>query len=461
MKSIKLSRKTLSFISALLISSLCGTQYAFSVYSTSVAERLGFSSVQINTIGSSANYGLFFFGPFFGYIVDTYPSRIIPMLASITIFTGYFCLAMTYQGYFPNSFLLCVFYLLLTGIASCAAHLSSMGTISTNIKSYRGIAFGASMALFGLTAFIFSQINSLFFRGDTYHFLLFTAITTGVFIFIGSIFLVRVPQEESHEEIISPSEENSSTSSASLNNEERTPLLSRHEESDVRGRELFQNIDAMILGLTLLLIGGVGLMYMNNVGAIVKSLYLSTSTHPLLIDEEYFSSSLPSDHDLNKIQEYQNFHVTLLSLFSCSGRISVGLMSDLSKNMYNVRRLWFLLAASLYILIGQILAGFMIKDLNHLWISSTFIGFGYGHLFGISPTITNEWFGKIQFVLNWYFISFGGQLFNLFFGYNFDKHKNDCSGLSCYNTAFYVSTIGSMISLCVVSTLLFKRRNQI
>lgn len=57
----------------------------------------------------------------------------IPMLASITIFTGYFCLAMTYQGYFPNSFLLCVFYLLLTGIASCAAHLSSMGTIVSNL----------------------------------------------------------------------------------------------------------------------------------------------------------------------------------------------------------------------------------------------------------------------------------------------------------------------------------------
>lgn len=75
MNSIKLSRKTLSYISALIISSLCGTQYLFSVYSTSVAERLGFNSVQINTIGSSANYGLFFFAPFFGYIVDNYPSR--------------------------------------------------------------------------------------------------------------------------------------------------------------------------------------------------------------------------------------------------------------------------------------------------------------------------------------------------------------------------------------------------
>lgn len=243
------------------------------------------------------------------------------------------------------------------------------------------------MALFGLSAFIFSQFNLFFFNGDTYHFLLFIAITTGTFIFIGSIFLVILPQEESHEEITSPNEENPSTSSASFNNEERTPLLSRHEESNVRGRELFQNIDAMLLGLTLLLIGGVGLMYMNNVGAIVKSLFQSTSTHSLLID---------------KIQEYQNFHVTLLSIFSCFGRISVGLMSDLSKYMYSVRRLWFLLGAGFYIFIGQILAGFIIKDLNHLWISSMFIGFGYGNLFGISPTITNEWFGKLHFGLNWY-----------------------------------------------------------
>jgi hypothetical protein len=75
MNSIKLSPKTLSFISALIISPLCGTQYLFSIYSTSVAERLGFNSVQINTIGSSANYGLFLFGPFIGYIVDYYPTR--------------------------------------------------------------------------------------------------------------------------------------------------------------------------------------------------------------------------------------------------------------------------------------------------------------------------------------------------------------------------------------------------
>jgi hypothetical protein len=249
------------------------------------------------------------------------------------------------------------------------------------------------MALFGLTAFIFSQINLFFFGGDTYHFLLFLAFTTGIFMFIGSLFLVRFPQEESHVEIASSNEENTSTSSTSLSNEERIPLLYRREESDIRGRELFQNIDAMLLSLTLLLIGGIGLMYMNNVGAIVKSLYQSTST--------YFSLSPPPNNSLSKIQEYQSFHVTLLSLFSCFGRLSVGLVSDLFRYMYNLRRLWFLLGAGLYIFIGQILAGFMIKDLSNLWISSIFVGFGYGNLFGITPTITSEWFGKRHFGLNW------------------------------------------------------------
>jgi len=261
------------------------------------------------------------------------------------------------------------------------------------------------MALFGLTAFIFSQINLFFFGEDTYHFLLFLAITTGLFIFAGSIFLVRLPPEESHEEATLPYEGNllssPSTSTTALNHEERTPLLSRHEEYNVRGWELFRNIDAMVLGSVMFLIGGVGLMYVNNVGAIIKSLYQSASADPLLTDEESSSSLLPHVNISHEIQQYQNLHVTLLSIFSCSGRISAGLISDLSKYMYNLRRLWFLLAASISAFIGQVLTVFIIKDLNHLWISTFFIGFGYGNLFGISPTITSDWFGNKNFGLNW------------------------------------------------------------
>ena len=79
MRIIKLSRKAiliLSCISALIISTLCGTQQLFSLYSTSITDKLGFTSVQINTIGISENYGFSLLTPVFGYIVDDYPSRL-------------------------------------------------------------------------------------------------------------------------------------------------------------------------------------------------------------------------------------------------------------------------------------------------------------------------------------------------------------------------------------------------
>jgi hypothetical protein len=54
----------------------------------------------------------------------------IPMLASIVVFAGYYCLAMTYQGYFESkSVVICSFYMLLTGLGSALAYFASMGTV--------------------------------------------------------------------------------------------------------------------------------------------------------------------------------------------------------------------------------------------------------------------------------------------------------------------------------------------
>ena len=73
--SLRVVKLTLSFLAALLISAVCGTQYLFSAYSTMLAERLDFNSIQINTIGSSANYGAYLGRLFFGYIADNYQER--------------------------------------------------------------------------------------------------------------------------------------------------------------------------------------------------------------------------------------------------------------------------------------------------------------------------------------------------------------------------------------------------
>ncbi|CAG8757375.1 11562_t:CDS:2, partial [Acaulospora morrowiae] len=90
-------------------------------------------------------------------------------------------------------------------------------------------------------------------------------------------------------------------------------------------------------------------------------------------------------------------------------------------------------------------------------------GLGCGVMFGIAPTITSEWFGVRRFGSNWGFMSYapaiGGQLFNLLFGLNYDyRNRNSkCLGFSCYNGAFYASSVGNAISVCMTLGLLMWR----
>lgn len=83
--NLRVIKLTLSFIAALLISSVCGTQYLFSAYSTTLAERLNFSSIQINTIGSAANYGVYLGKPIFGYIADNFGGRRYLIISLINV----------------------------------------------------------------------------------------------------------------------------------------------------------------------------------------------------------------------------------------------------------------------------------------------------------------------------------------------------------------------------------------
>ena len=208
---------------------------------------------------------------------------------------------------------------------------------------------------------------------------------------MGSIFLIKLPPEEVlSDEVVVPSPSSSSAALDQLHDEERTPLIPSEQqqrdeepEPNIGGWELFQNTDGLSISFIAFLLAGVGLMYVNNVGAIIKTLYLSSDPHE------------------DEVQNFQNLHVALLSVFSCLGRISIGGLSDLAKYKLNIERLWFLLLACIYTFFGHILVGFFIKDLNHLWMGTILIGFGYGNTFGICPTITAEWFGAKRFGVNW------------------------------------------------------------
>ncbi|CAG8582822.1 544_t:CDS:2 [Acaulospora morrowiae] len=464
----RITTLTLSYLSALLISSVCGTQYLFSAYSTEIQDRLDFTSVQINTIGSLANYGITLSKPFLGYVADNYGSRRTCAAAAILIFTSYFLLAMTYQKIFlPASFMLCALYLFGVGMASSAGIVSSMVTITKNITSLRGFALSVPLALLGLSAFIYSQINMHLFQDDTFHFLIFVAVSSGTCLFIGSWFLVIVPppllttaslfegenyinksineeDKNCNDNISNSSGHDYSIAHGGSNGRstEQTPLLQiqeiTKEEPDIGGWELLNNKDALLLILIMVFIGGTGLMYFNNVGTIIRTLYYASSTHP----------TFPSE-----IRRLQNIHVSLLSLFSCLGRISGGLFSDLAKYFYDVPRFGFLALAGIWLFAGQILMCTQVQTLENLWTVTCFVGFGFGMQYGVAPAITSEYFGSRRFGLNWGILSLfpaiGGQIFNLMFGYNNDLHGKHCVGAECYNSVFYISSVGCLVSVCV------------
>ncbi|CAG8699788.1 45044_t:CDS:2 [Gigaspora margarita] len=412
---------TISYLSILLISCVSGTHYLFSAYSTSIQERLDFSSVQINTIGSACNYGVYLGKPFLGYLVDNHSARRVCFASSALIFFGFSFLALTYERLLPPSFILCAFYLLCTGVASSGGtlfhyDLSAVAFLSIIVST----AISIPLALLGLSAFLYSQANIYLFE-RTFHFLLFIAFSAGLTMFFGSLFLIVVPTP-SH---VSTAIESGSDNSIPVDSDpshvkglttEQTPLLNKNSstshiivednEPDIGGWQLLHNKDAISLILILVLLAGTGLMYINNVGTIIETLYHASPAHP----SHPYSLPTSLNSDIKKLQ---------------------------TKNSFNLSRICSLVFAGVWLFCGNLLALLWVHDMNQLWIVTTCIGLGFGILYGVAPTTCSEYF------------ALGAQGFNLLFGYNNDFHRDHCKGAECYNFAFYFSSIGCFISIYI------------
>ncbi|KAJ3214974.1 hypothetical protein HDU67_000991 [Dinochytrium kinnereticum] len=296
------SRKKLSFVSTLFAMTCAGTLYLFSAYAQDLSHKLGFSQTQTNVIASCGGFGLYLSGPVFGSLVDRYPARKVVGLSGILVFAGYLSMALAYGRLISGHYLT-------VALAYSAVGLGSSGILNgclvTNMRAFdprdHGFAVGLSVAFFGLSAFVFSQLSTFFMVPiepgstakalDTFHFLFFLALTTGGVTFASSLFLL----------------DTLSSLRRPTRDEETSPLHPGTEAPSLEGAQpparneniqLFYILDAWLLFVAFLLVTGPGLMYINNIGAIVAS--LSTTTD---------------------IAVTQRLHVGLLSVFNCTGRI--------------------------------------------------------------------------------------------------------------------------------------------
>ena len=296
-------------------------------------------------------------------------------------------------------------------------------------------------------------------------------------------------------------------------------LLSRRDESkrtgrtdidpsqiDVSGRRLFQEIDFYLIFLVMTLVSGAGLLLINNVGTITKTLWdhnhrgnrvlVAADNADLLFRRADFQQ-LKLDAKAS-VQHLQAQQVSAISLCNFGGRILIGLLSDylVNRTASAANRVWLLIVVTVLALASQLLAAFpgAISTVDALFAVSTLTGLAYGTLFGVCPTLVFEWFGMKHFSQNYGFVSLSpvvaGNVFNLLFGRVYDSHvpldarmleqvvavlkgkagghgdhaptRHLCmDGEECYRSVFVVTSVGCGVAVVVSLVLILRRARDV
>lgn len=289
---------------------------------------------------------------------------------------------------------------------------------------------------------------------------------------------------------------------------------------DISGRRLFKQVDFYLIFFVMTLVSGAGLLLINNVGTITKTLWdYNHRNQPILVAADNTDLLLPRSAPSNPtlpsasefttlklsakspVQQMQARQVSAISLCNFSGRIIIGLLSDwlVNRTASPANRVWLLVVVTTLALASQLLAAFpgAISTVDSLFAISTLTGLAYGTLFGVCPTLVFEWFGMKHFSQNYGFVSLSpvvaGNIFNLLFGRIYDSHvpsdttilrvvaealgamrnggkgaeggrgdhpaaKHLCmDGEECYRQVFMITSIGCAIAV-VVSLVLIGRR---
>lgn len=252
------------------------------------------------------------------------------------------------------------------------------------------MSMGLTSASLGISGLIFSQINDHFFKSQaedgheendtsTFDFLIFVGACIFIVTLFGSFVLgpvdkseaISVPndlvqQQQQEDEVThnlnyhtyTQSISSFSTSSTRYEEEEQEgdgeerPLISKNvivsadnismikkmahqyqpdirieEEPSISGIAFFTDPVGFSLAFALLVILGLGYVYLANLGQLILSLS-------------------PADISLGQAQHARNVHVSIFSIANCGARALFGTLSDILQRRAGVHRLWFFWCAA-------------------------------------------------------------------------------------------------------------------
>lgn len=240
---------------------------------------------------------------------------------------------------------------------------------------------------------------------------------------------------------------------------------------DKTGRKLLKDPDFLILFSIMTIISGTGLLVINNIGTMTRTLYEYNKREKGSLLEVVLAMDLSAMRE-GDVQQLQAHQVSAISIGNALGRILMGLMSDLVVNQTGDARyrVFLLLLVCTLALLSQGAAAWpnIISDLKKLFGMSIVTGLMYGTLFGLCPVLTFEWFGLRHFSQNWGIISLSpvlaGNIFNLLFGKIYDSHvpkdgpSHFCpDGEECFRSVFRFTAIGAVIAT-ILSAIIIGRK---
>lgn len=145
-----------------------------------------------------------------GMLIDSKGPRPAVVLGSFLLGIGYYPLHVAYSDGHGSVPLMC-FFSYLTGLGGCMAFNAAVKTSALNWPHHRGTATAFPLAAFGLSAFFFALVGSIFFPGDPSRFLMLLAYGTFAMTFVG-FFLLRVYPHTPHYQAVAAGEEGQSDS---------------------------------------------------------------------------------------------------------------------------------------------------------------------------------------------------------------------------------------------------------
>lgn len=440
------TRKVCSLGACTLLGLICGTLYLYSSYGPGLTSRLGYSGAQSSLVAFSGSLGVSLAGIPASPVIDSKGFTVPVLAGGLAIGVGFLGLRDQYVRDYASLGLSVVFM----GLVGCGAAFINSSIIKCAAilyPSHRGVATSFPVSAYGLSAFVFSSLNLIFFQDNLVAFVSFLGYgalaITGLslpLLYWTDLAESAAASESSYTSRSRPESPSPAPSSLELQTFRSSSLHRELVSKKPRGPDspgsVLKDLNFWRLFTLLGCLAGLGQMYIYSLGYIVRSL-------------------VP---DAPEVQ--QNTQVAIVSMANWTGRILSGIVGDVLSNKYHKSRSWILYIPSTVLLAVQVL-GFLVTDVKWLWLVSVLCGIGYGFTWSSIPQILIEFFGIQSLTFSWGIIGLSAImptfLLTRLFGSVYDSHlvKAETGNLVCVaHSACYRDTFKYSFAVGLLALLL-------